>query len=97
MVHAPGQCIFIRFGKDPFSEPHPFTIASSPFWGDKLTLYIKKSGDWTDGITDQSGEDVRYLGPYGLFSYMARKRVRPLHSGRYRYYTHAFNVDASAP
>ncbi len=42
--YLPGQFAFIRFsGSNVPAEPHPFTIASAPGYGDTLQFYIKNS------------------------------------------------------
>lgn len=67
--HAPGQFAYLRVtGETMPSEPHPFTIASSP-GADMLRFVIRCCGDWTGRISDlQVGETVQVAGPYGLFS-----------------------------
>jgi predicted ferric reductase len=61
-----GQFAFLKFGVRGMSEPHPFTIASSPDESD-LRFFIKNLGDWTDALQHriQVGSRVRVEGPYG--------------------------------
>ncbi len=70
---APGQFAFLRLiGHTVSTEPHPFTIASSPDKNDTLQFMIKKCGDWTSKIDSGAVCKAAIEGPYGLFSYKAR-------------------------
>ena len=61
-----GQFVFLKFDVRGMSEPHPFTIASSP---DEpvLRFFIKNLGDWSEamGHRIQIGARVKIEGPYG--------------------------------
>jgi predicted ferric reductase len=61
-----GQFAFLKFGVWGMSEPHPFTIASSPDEAE-LRFFIKNLGDWTDSLLHriQVGHRVQVEGPYG--------------------------------
>ena len=64
--HSAGQFAFLRFSLPGMSEPHPFTIASSP---DELVLrfMIRDLGDWTSRLAAvvAVGDMVLVEGPYG--------------------------------
>ena len=61
-----GQFVFLKFGVRGMSEPHPFTIASSP---DEpvLRFFIKNLGDWSEALGHRisAGARVKIEGPYG--------------------------------
>jgi predicted ferric reductase len=61
-----GQFAFLKFGVRGMSEPHPFTIASSPEESE-LRFFVKNLGDWTDVLPHriQVGSRVQVEGPYG--------------------------------
>jgi predicted ferric reductase len=71
MDYKPGQFMsvqLIRGGK--VSEPHPFTISSSPTWG-RLSITVKSVGDFTSTIGDTETSDHAYVdAPYGVFSFL---------------------------
>lgn len=67
----PGQFAFFTFlDASVSSEPHPFSIASSP--GDpRLRIVVKALGDYTtDLMTIRPGATTKVEGPYGRFSYL---------------------------
>jgi predicted ferric reductase len=58
----------IRNGR--VSEPHPFTISSSPTQ-DRLSISVKSVGDFTATIGDTKTSDRAYIdAPYGAFSFL---------------------------
>jgi len=61
-----GQFAFLKFSLPGMSEPHPFTIASSPSDG-ALRFMIRDLGDWTSRLGEvvRVGTHVRVEGPYG--------------------------------
>jgi predicted ferric reductase len=63
-----GQFVFLKLDVPGMSEPHPFTIASSPD-NPNLEFFIRHLGDWTDRLpeTDLVGSRVLVEGPYGTF------------------------------
>ncbi len=65
--HA-GQFAFMKLDVPGMSEPHPFTIASSPN-NDNLEFYIRHLGDWSAKLpdTDLVGASAHVEGPYGMF------------------------------
>ncbi len=69
--YQPGQFLtvwLIRSGR--VSEPHPFTISSSPT-EDRLSISVKSVGDFTDTIRDTKPTDRAYIdAPYGAFSFL---------------------------
>jgi predicted ferric reductase len=67
-----GQFAFVKLDAPGMSEPHPFTIASSPE-RDNLVFYIRHLGDWSQKLpsVDLVGCDVTVEGPYGRFEPLA--------------------------
>jgi ferredoxin-NADP reductase len=69
--YQPGQFLMvwlIRNGR--VSEPHPFTISSSPT-KDRLSISVKSVGDFTSTIRDTKPTDRAYIdAPYGAFSFL---------------------------
>ncbi len=67
--HEPGQFLFVRLLRDGrLSSPHPFTIRSSPT-GDRLSITIKESGDFTSTVGQTKVGDGAYVdAPYGVFT-----------------------------
>lgn len=61
-----GQFVFLKFAVSGMSEPHPFTIASSPEESE-LRFFIKNLGDWTGELAHRIhvGARVKVEGPYG--------------------------------
>jgi predicted ferric reductase len=69
--HRAGQFTFVHFDGDPlFTEPHPFTISSSPKQ-DQVILSVKASGDWTQHlhVALKPGANAYLDGPFGMFNY----------------------------
>ncbi|MEM8923490.1 MAG: ferric reductase-like transmembrane domain-containing protein [Actinomycetota bacterium] len=66
--HRAGQFAVLKFQKRGLSEPHPFTIASSPS-SDNLRFFIRDLGDWSGRLRheDIEGATVIVEGPYGHF------------------------------
>ena len=64
----PGQFAFVEIQGAGWSEPHPFTISSSP-GEDRLRFTMKVLGDWTRKVREelQPGGEVIVRGPYGRF------------------------------
>lgn len=63
-----GQFAFVKLQVPGMSEPHPFTIASSPD-RDVLEFWIRHLGDWSSKLpaTDLIGASAIVEGPYGAF------------------------------
>ncbi len=63
-----GQFAFVEVLDKGWSEPHPFTISSSPD-DEHLRFTIKVLGDWTRKVREelQPGRHVNIRGPYGRF------------------------------
>ncbi len=68
LSHAAGRFAAIKVQVPGLTEPHMFTIASSPET-DNLTFFIRDLGDWTDKMhrADLVGKKVIVEGPYGRF------------------------------
>ncbi|MGI9657698.1 MAG: ferredoxin reductase family protein [Gaiellaceae bacterium] len=75
LKHHAAQFAVLKLQRRGLSEPHVFTIASSPE-SKELRFYIRSLGDWTEKIrrADLVGADVIVEGPYGEF--------QPAHPGR---------------
>jgi predicted ferric reductase len=69
--YKPGQFMIVQLVRNgKVSEPHPFTISSSPT-GDRLSISVKSSGDFTSTIGDTKIADTAYIdAPYGVFSFL---------------------------
>jgi predicted ferric reductase len=69
--YNPGQFMIIQLLRDGnTSEPHPFTISSSPT-GERLSISAKSVGDFTSTIGETKTTDVAYIDmPYGVFSFL---------------------------
>jgi predicted ferric reductase len=69
--HKPGQFLLLSLlhnGRR--TEPHPFTISSSPTGGD-LAVSVKAVGDFTSTVKDTTKADGAYIDmPYGIFSFL---------------------------
>lgn len=76
--YKPGQFMSVQLIRDgKVSEPHPFTISSSPTWG-RLSITVKSVGDFTSTIGDTKISDQAYVdAPYGVFS-LLRNDAREL-------------------
>lgn len=80
--HRPGQFAVLKIQRPGLTEPHTFTIASSP-GEERLRFFVRDLGDWTTkiGLSEPPGEgtnggptdagltgaDVIVEGPYGRF------------------------------
>ncbi len=64
--HKQGQFAFLKWQHRGGSEPHPFTIASSPS-DPHLRFVIRELGDWTRRFINEAriGDVVTVEGPYG--------------------------------
>lgn len=69
--YNPGQFMIIQLLRDgKTSEPHPFTISSSPT-GERLSISVKSVGDFTSTIGQTKTTDTAYIDmPYGVFSFL---------------------------
>jgi len=69
--YKPGQFMIVRLIRDgKASEPHPFTISSSPT-RDRLSISVKSVGDFTSTIGNTKTSDLAYIDePYGVFSFL---------------------------
>lgn len=78
MRYQTGQFAFVKVDKRGLSEPHPFTIASSPN-ENVLRFVIKDLGDWTRRVGEQLhiGDRVIVEGPYGKLPLYAKNDNRP--------------------
>jgi predicted ferric reductase len=70
-THKPGQFLLLSLvhnGRR--TEPHPFTISSSPTSSD-LSVSVKAVGDFTTTVKDTTLADGAYVDmPYGTFSFL---------------------------
>ena len=69
--YDPGQFMIVQLLRDgKVSEPHPFTIASSPTQK-RLSITVKSVGDFTATIGETKTTDRAYIDmPYGRFSFL---------------------------
>ena len=69
--YAPGQFMFLQLeGQGRISEPHPFTVASSPTQKD-LAVCVKAVGDFTSTLAETRLSDRAYVDmPFGVFSFV---------------------------
>jgi predicted ferric reductase len=69
--YKPGQFMIVQLKrKGAVSEPHPFTLSSSPTQ-EKLAVTVKAVGDFTSTLSQTKVSDVGYLDmPYGVFSFL---------------------------
>jgi predicted ferric reductase len=79
LSYLPGQFLIIRFRRNGrLSEPHPFTISSSPTGG-TLSITVKSAGDFTSTIGATKTTDTAYIdAPYGVFSFLHHRDSRSL-------------------
>jgi predicted ferric reductase len=70
--YFPGQFVFISIhSKHISSEPHPFTLSSTPSRPQCLQVTVRASGDWTRHIDRiAAGDSVFIQGPFGRFSHI---------------------------
>ncbi len=68
LQHQAGQFAVLKVQRRGLTEPHLFTIASSPD-SPNLRFYIRNLGDWTNRLLQQdlTGTEVLVEGPYGEF------------------------------
>jgi ferredoxin-NADP reductase len=69
--YNPGQFMIVQLLRDgTCSEPHPFTIASSPT-AESLSISVKSVGDFTSTIGETKITDMAYIDmPFGVFSFL---------------------------
>ena len=69
--YKPGQFMIVRLIRNrKVSEPHPFTISSSPA-REALSITVKSVGDFTSAIGKTTILDRAYIdAPYGIFSFL---------------------------
>jgi predicted ferric reductase len=79
LAHHAGQFVVLKIQERGLSEPHVFTIASSPD-AENLRFYIRDLGDWTHKLLqrDLVGTKVIVEGPYGHFAPFGSKSNRAL-------------------
>jgi len=70
-LYHPGQFMIVQLLRNGIlSEPHPFTISSSPTRA-KLSISVKSVGDFTATISETKTTDTAYIDmPYGIFSFL---------------------------
>jgi predicted ferric reductase len=70
--YKPGQFAFLSVHNGRItSEPHPYTIASSPSNKNEIEFVIKNSGDYTSQLNlIEPGDEVHVDAPFGIFSYL---------------------------
>ncbi len=70
--HEAGQFAVLKIQERGLSEPHPFTIASSPESAN-LRFFIRDLGDWSGLLQSEDlvGSTVLVEGPYGRFEPVA--------------------------
>ena len=75
----PGQFGWLQIEQSPFSiSQHPFSFSGSAEDGDRLTITIKRRGDFTEGVASTEVGARAYVdGPYGAFSPDARRLRLP--------------------
>ena len=68
-AYNPGQFVYICIPEISFFQWHPFSISSAPSQGEKVTLHIRKLGDWTSALMKlvhaKTEIAVCLEGPYG--------------------------------
>jgi predicted ferric reductase len=72
LSYAPGQFQFLSVHRSSVrAEEHPFSIASSPSAGGRISVTVKETGDFTSTIGRiKPGELVTVHGPFGRFSHV---------------------------
>lgn len=70
-TYHPGQFAIISFRSSRLSsEPHPFTLSSSPTQGSSLQFTIRACGDWTRTVNRlKPGDKALIQGPFGRFGH----------------------------
>lgn len=73
VAYKPGQFLIVQLIRDGrVSEPHPFTLSSSPT-RKGLAISVKSVGDFTSTIRHTKTADRAYIdAPYGAFSFLCR-------------------------
>jgi predicted ferric reductase len=74
--YAPGDYVFVCIPALARHEWHPFTLTSSPEEPDRLTVHVRKVGNWTSAVRERlpdlfaagTADSVRLDGPYGTAS-----------------------------
>ena len=71
MTFVPGQFAVVSFQSPGISsEPHPFTLSSSPGQGSDLQFTIRACGDWTRTVSRlKPGDKALIQGPFGRFGH----------------------------
>jgi predicted ferric reductase len=69
--YKPGQFLIVQLVRDgKVSEPHPFTISSSPT-DEHLSITVKSLGDFTSTVSATKTTDTAFIdAPYGAFSFL---------------------------
>ena len=72
LAYVPGQFAIVRYQSPQLSsEPHPFTLSSSPSRGADLQFTIRACGDWTRTVNRlQAGDRALVQGPFGRFGHL---------------------------
>jgi predicted ferric reductase len=70
--YKPGQFMMLQLKRNGVvSEPHPFTISSSPT-SKRLSVTIKDVGDFTSTVNRTRPSEAAYIDmPYGVFSFLS--------------------------
>jgi predicted ferric reductase len=71
-AYVPGQFAIVSFRSPHISsEPHPFTLSSTPGRNDRLQFTIRASGDWTRQVQNlKLGDPLLIQGPFGRFGHL---------------------------
>jgi predicted ferric reductase len=79
-AYVPGQFAVVSFRSSHISsEPHPFTLSSTPSRNERLQFTIRASGDWTRQVQNlQPGDRALIQGPFGRFGHLFTKPNREL-------------------
>lgn len=70
--YLPGQFLYIKFyTNDIPGDEHPFTISSTPYKDNYISITVKKLGDFTKSLDNLKVHNRAYIdGPFGSFSYL---------------------------
>lgn len=79
-AYLPGQFAIVSFRSPRIaSEPHPFTLSSSPSRGPDLQFTIRACGDWTRTVSRlKPGDKALVQGPFGRFGHLFMSPGREL-------------------